>query len=550
VFAGPFDLDAACAIVEADPARGDDSATAIGELVSKSLVSVIRLKSGTRYRLLDTTKTFARGKSMQSGELDAARRRHALFYLRTMKKIQGDGQSDELENLADQIEDVRSALTWAFSRRSERKLAIDLVLGSIALWEHTQLYQEASDWIEKALAKLSGSDDELEDEFTLLQAYARVVTLTTGYGAEFKAAWSRVQDVASALRQTDRQLIALFNLWAQQIRQSNMKGSLEYADLFRQLNTSPEVSLWSGVADWLEGVTYYDFGHYPEAEAPLRRASLEGRPEAVAVQQRLFHLDSRWVAMAALAGDCLMLGDAPQAIELIEKALRRCEAGSQDFAIVIVQNNAAQIYDWIGQRETSSQLAKAMLQRCEEQSLGNFTSVARALAALSDARLGTKEGVARLDAAILELQGQGSWSFVRYFSILRLGILIEMKKKGLSVPPLHIPFIEMSGNETYMAEALRLNGQLCALDGDLAGAEEAFSSALQLADKRKMRFWQLRAANNLSRLWMDAGKIDQANALLTDTLAKQVLGVDTTDIVEAQLLLKMLRARGMPTREA
>jgi predicted ATPase/DNA-binding winged helix-turn-helix (wHTH) protein len=84
VFSGSFSLEDAISVVGAG-AAGIDTSCALIELVAKSLVSVTFSGEGTRYRLLDTTRTYARQKLDEAGEIDAARHRLAALPQRALE---------------------------------------------------------------------------------------------------------------------------------------------------------------------------------------------------------------------------------------------------------------------------------------------------------------------------------------------------------------------------------------------------------------------------------------------------------------------------------
>ena len=79
VFSGQFDMKDTKAMVEMD-ISGVEIATILTDLVSKSLLTIDRSETGTRYSLLDTTRNYAREKLAEAGEFDELRRRHASFY--------------------------------------------------------------------------------------------------------------------------------------------------------------------------------------------------------------------------------------------------------------------------------------------------------------------------------------------------------------------------------------------------------------------------------------------------------------------------------------
>jgi predicted ATPase len=73
-----------------------------------------------------------------------------------------------------------------------------------------------------------------------------------------------------------------------------------------------------------------------------------------------------------------------------------------------------------------------------------------------------------------------------------------------------------------------------------APAEEAFLTAIAIAQQQKARSFELRAAMSMARLWRDQGKRDEARELLAPVYAWFTEGFDTLDLREAKALLERL----------
>jgi predicted ATPase len=103
----------------------------------------------------------------------------------------------------------------------------------------------------------------------------------------------------------------------------------------------------------------------------------------------------------------------------------------------------------------------------------------------------------------------------------------------------------------YAAEIARLQGELQLWAGvqvpdmrpdtsSTVAAARRFQHALELARSRRARWWELRAAMSLARLWQQQGKPAEAYELLAPICAWFTEGVDTADLQEAKALLQAL----------
>ena len=70
--------------------------------------------------------------------------------------------------------------------------------------------------------------------------------------------------------------------------------------------------------------------------------------------------------------------------------------------------------------------------------------------------------------------------------------------------------------------------------------EAAFGAALAIARDQAAKWWELRTAVSLARLWRDQGKTAEARDLLAPIYKWFTEGFDTPDLIEAKALLDEL----------
>jgi tetratricopeptide (TPR) repeat protein len=92
----------------------------------------------------------------------------------------------------------------------------------------------------------------------------------------------------------------------------------------------------------------------------------------------------------------------------------------------------------------------------------------------------------------------------------------------------------------FEAELHRLMGEVLLDTGDATEAEACFHRALEVARAQNARFWELRAATSLARLWFGQGKRREALDLLAPVYGWFTEGFDTTDLKTARALLDEL----------
>jgi predicted ATPase len=74
-------------------------------------------------------------------------------------------------------------------------------------------------------------------------------------------------------------------------------------------------------------------------------------------------------------------------------------------------------------------------------------------------------------------------------------------------------------------------------------AEACFQQALALARRSQAKWWELRAAMSLSRLWQRQGKRAATRQLLAEVYGWFTEGFDIADLQEVRALLHELQCR-------
>ena len=145
VFAGSFSLEAAEEVCEAtlDLLQG---------LVEKNLV---RDSDGARFFYLETVREFALERLNEIGEFDAARRRHAEFFLGVAENWEPHlNQVDVLRAAEEDEGNLRAALGYAHERAPELMLQL---AGSLwRFWFYRGRYEEGRRWLSQALTADGG----------------------------------------------------------------------------------------------------------------------------------------------------------------------------------------------------------------------------------------------------------------------------------------------------------------------------------------------------------------------------------------------------------
>jgi predicted ATPase/class 3 adenylate cyclase len=139
IFAGDFVLDAATAVGSGDGLDDVECFDVLASLVDKSLVLAEPDGEAFRYRLLESTREYAREKLEASGERDATAVRH-LHSLRdrfvaASERYHRTARNDEIVSIfGPELEDVRAALQVALQSEGEVKSGAELLVAIGTSW--------------------------------------------------------------------------------------------------------------------------------------------------------------------------------------------------------------------------------------------------------------------------------------------------------------------------------------------------------------------------------------------------------------------------------
>jgi hypothetical protein len=154
-------------------------------------------------------------------------------------------------------------------------------------------------------------------------------------------------------------------------------------------------------------------------------------------------------------------------------------------------------------------------------------------------------GIARLRQGIIDFESTGSLTGLTAWR-LRLAeaySITGQPHRGLLAFNEAMKLMEQTG-ERFVESALYLQQGLLLLQlnrPDPVKAEACLLQALNVARRQQAKWWELRAAISLARLWRDQGKAQQACQLLAPVYEWFTEGFDTVYLKQAKALLAQLQ---------
>jgi predicted ATPase len=546
VFVGNFSLEAARSVASGTDANEDRVVTDLAGLVAKSLVAVDASQATTPYRLLDTTRTYARGKLIDSGDAERTSLQHAVYFLELLEQASAGPPSASdgkvFSNFVVHLGNVRAALEWSFRKWESIGVAIPLAAASGRLFMELSLLTECSRWATRAIAMLDETTRGTRLEMELQAALGFATIFTKGNSEPAKLAMRRSLELAGILGDLRGELRLLSRLHIYHSRIGEFRTALEYAERCEPVAKKIADPLAIAEAHTVMGASRLFEGNCVAARHHFDAALVE---LPVSSQIDAYHfgsLDFRARVRIALAQALWLQGLPDQSLAVAHDTVETVRTFNHPVTVCIVLVLAIRVFLWSRDLDSAGQCVDRMIETADRNSLLPYQAVARAVKGELLVRRGEPvSGVAQLRAAL------GTLHTVRYE--LQTTSFMTAVAEGLATMGQHeaaikaadetIAVIQNYGDLFILPEMLRVKGSILvsAHEAETTAAEQCFLSALDLAARQGALVWELRTATTLARLRSRRGRRDEARRALARVYDRFTEGLDSADLVAARGLL-------------
>lgn len=549
VFVGGFQLEAAEMVASGSSLDMPRVIEALARLVAKSLVATEMEPDSTRYRLLDTTRAYARDKLVESGEVSSFARRHAEYY-RDVLAMMGPAEPDRPPHgFAREIDNIRAALTWAFSPAGDTAIGVALAAQSAPVWLSLSLLTECRSWMARAAACFEAGGRATRPELLIQAALGSALMFTGGLPGDAYASWARTLRLARRLKDIEHQLIALLVLWAMQIRRPVYVDADALACQCRIVAEQVDAAGPAVMAQWMLGVTRHHLGRHVEARQHLRRA-IDGEDEAARqTQVKRFGYDRRVDALAVLGNLLWIQGQADQAAATLARAVAEARGFAHAVPLCVALAWKGITLTFAGDDPAAAlDCAGELIELAGQHNVESYHGLGLCLAGVLQARLGLAEpALAQLTAGLAMLTRSRYEVFHPILMSERLRILAQTGwHKAEREVILASSHMRLDVEHWCVPEIWRIRGEIAlSPDGDGPVAAEAlFTGALDRARQHKALAWEIRAATSLAQLWAEHGRDREARTLLAGVYDRFTEGFGGADVLRAgQLLADLTRRR-------
>ena len=441
--------------------------------------------------MLDTMRAYAIEKLNESGETTEIGRRHANYYYNILAETPDDTAADKFTGCAREIDNIRAALTWAFSPEGDISAGVRLAAAATPVWLGLSLLAECLSWARKALDVLGPQDNETSREMVLQCAFGYSLMFTEGLSNTARAALQRASELAEFLQDVDYQLRALAGLASCCHRLEDFRGAL---DLGRRAETIANRSgdpAALATADWILGTSLFFLGEYREASTYAQRTCQRTSEPAV----RRAHLarlgrDSFVSASCTLAQAQWAQGLLDQSARLARDLLVETQRRDHPLSLCLALTwCGCQIPLWLGDLETAGRSIAQLKDHAEKYSLSGYYAYASGFEGQLFAKRDNLALAERLLRSSLEsLRQSRSETLYTVFLTDLAEVLAKAGRFGESLVAAAEALQRTERNDAFwwMPEALRIKGEILLRSNpsDPEPIEDCFSRSLACARRQ------------------------------------------------------------------
>ena len=569
LFASSFDLKACVAIAASNTLERYHVIDALANLVAKSLVSV-SLDLVAPYRLLETTRAFARDRLIERKEFARCAMKHAEYFRDELRRVEeallrasgmawtrdtgikdderaalawafsnDDAGMDLPPQYARTIDDVRAALAWALSGEESLSIGISLVVEAIPLWTRMSLLEERRESVERVLFSLACRARMTDrDRMTLNFVFAKTLLYTRGPEPRVEDALSEAERLAERLGNG----VYLTRILRHRVSFAHYSGDRRSTlDLIHRMERTAESINDSHAARGgrrLGAMVLCFMGHHDIARNRLELVQQDAA--------RLGHYPSLQF-MSAHTGFAYILfvqGLTDQARQKAESAVNEVMAGGKAVPLSIaLALTAIPIALYRGDLVETERFLSMLTDLAASHGLVIWVRLAECFHSILLIKKGEGAGVYSLRRNLADLRatyyGHG-YAALLGFLAQGLGGIGE-RAEAFNTIETAIGLAKRQDDLWCLAELLRIKGWLLHLDrlpASNRAAETYLMQALEVARCQSALTWELRAAIDLAKIWRSEGRLMEARRFLQPIFERFTEGFDTVDLRAARAFLR------------
>ncbi|NKJ40245.1 winged helix-turn-helix domain-containing protein [Rhizobium sp. SG570] len=538
-FGGTFALDD---VIDAfgHLANEQDVAGWLEALAVKSMVSVDYTGRRRRYRLLDSTRSFANERLIAQGEQHAAMIAYGRFILALFERAEEEWtwrpREDWTALYGGWSADLRRMIDWAYRSDGQAELAVRLTVAALPFWVEFSTVGESGSRVEQALSALDNlSGDHLVLRMKLVAAHGWNLCYRYPFSDELEATWMKGFKLALQAGSVEYCLRTKMGLAIVQTAMGFHQRAFEtIADLRHYMASVDDYSAAPNVDREMFTCEFYR-GNIKSGHAGLERLAREHATFGNRGQTSKFQIDRFVNFRNHLSMSTWVVGQHRRALEIAEEALNAALTLNHDLSCAhSLAVAATPIALLCGRIDLAQERASMLAERLKTRQIDTWPPFARFHQAAIDAARGEREAVQRLRDAIVAIRECNFLIHLplRYVMLAHAALSHDRVAVARQSIDEGVQYSRQRGDKWCDAEFLHLQGLVCWRDGDADAAERRFQQAINLGRKSGALGFALRAATSRVKLARKIGSPELALAELKD-ISDRCDSSGSTDIAAA-----------------
>ena len=388
----------------------------------------------------------------------------------------------------------------------------------------------------------------LDKRLKLQTSYGHALAMFRGFSSdETKAAFLRAQQMLGGIEDPTERYLTYYGLWLPSGSRGELASARQIAETFWRDTETAQRMTEAAIALAVLGFTCLFQGDFEAAEENLKHAIRIYDPHRDLEAKFRFNLDAGAWANLCLANVHWHVGEIEQAREVIKDARRHALASAHPVVLALHYDFEAMLETLRGDAETVQKVAQQCIDVSREHGITVFLSEGVGYLGWAVAQLGDrKAGIAQLNECISIHAEQGNRLFIPFFQ----GLLaeIEAQEEGgvrEALTRIDEATVLTAAMGAHWCDAFlhqtRAKILLKCDPANTAPAEEAFLTAIAIAQQQRARSFELRAALSLAKLYRSTDRPADARAVLAPALKGFAPTPEFPEIEEAQKLLAALK---------
>jgi predicted ATPase len=406
---------------------------------------------------------------------------------------------------------------------------------------------------------LSNTSERSELELALQTTLGPVLIASKGYAApEVGAVYDRARELCQRAENSSQLPIVVFGLFAFYIVRADHEKALTLGKHLLSLAESAQDRALLLQAHNALGLALFFQGDFAAAREHSERSfALYDLEQHRSLAFSYAGQDPGVTSSVFSAWALQTAGYADQALQRSCDALSLAQQLAHPYSLAYAQGIAAAVHQFRHEGELTQDLADASLRIATDRGFPFWSAFQTILLGWVLVQQGkADEGIEHMNRGMEAYLATGAELLRPYLIGLLAEALAEAgsTERGLALLAEALEAVEKTGERFYEAELYRQKGELLfrsysegselidftAQSSRSQEIERCFLKAISVADHQQAKWFELRAATSLARLWHRQGKTEKALATLAKSYSWFTEGFDTADLKDAKSLLGQL----------